>query len=207
MAHDETNGPSSKVARLIEEYDLDGLGAELESRWTAEGDRRLSLRDLADLFNTRLLEQALLGAGMSTIENDVEAIYHDLTDEDVSAGVRTDVRQRLQQGGVDLDALENDFVTYQAIRSYLQEVRGAEYEGLSAEEKIEKDIEVIQRLQTRTVSITESRIENLQETDRIDAGSVEIFANVEVLCQDCGGQYDITEFLERGGCDCPSSGE
>lgn len=38
-------GRRSKVARLIEEYDLSGLGEELEQRWTAEEDWQ-SLREL-----------------------------------------------------------------------------------------------------------------------------------------------------------------
>ena len=38
--------PSSKVASLPEEYDLDGLDADLEARWTDDGDERMSFRDL-----------------------------------------------------------------------------------------------------------------------------------------------------------------
>ncbi|QGN06119.1 hypothetical protein Hrd1104_01610 [Halorhabdus sp. CBA1104] len=202
MANEQTDKPSSKVARLIDRYDLGDLGAELESRWTADGDRRLSLRDLAELFNKRLLAQTLVEAGMSTLENDVDAIYRNLTDTDVSAGVRTDTRERLQRNGVDLEQLDRDFVTYQAIRSYLKEWRGAEYEQPAAEEKIEKDQESIQRLQTRLEAITETRIENLGETDRIDVDDFEVFASVQVLCQECGTQYDVDTFLEQGGCDC-----
>ncbi|MFW5955772.1 MAG: rod-determining factor RdfA [Halorhabdus sp.] len=202
MAEESRNRPSSKVARLIEEYDLEGLGEQLEARWTAEDDRRLSLRDLAALFNKRLLEARLLAAGMSTLEQDVDGIYHDLTDDDVSSGVRTDTRNRLEREGVDLEQLESDFVTYQAIRTYLKEWRGAEYDHLTDTEKIEKDVEVIQRLQTRTESIAETRIENLRKTGRIDVEDFEVFATVQVLCQDCGRQYEVTEFLTQGGCGC-----
>jgi len=205
MSEPTADRPSSKVARVIEEYGLDGMGAELEARWTAEGDDRMSLRDLADLLNERILERALLEAGMSTLKNDVETVYRNLTDEEVSTGVETDTRNRLQRNGVDVETVESDFVTYQAVRSYLKEWRGAEYEGLSDAEKIRKDIEVIQRIQTRTLSIAETRIENLDETGRIDVGSFEVFLNMQVLCADCGSQYEITEFIERGGCDCSTT--
>lgn len=40
-------GHGSKVSRVIDEYDLDGLGAVLVDRWTSEGDERFSLRELA----------------------------------------------------------------------------------------------------------------------------------------------------------------
>ena len=194
--------PSSKVARLLSEYGLEGLGKELEDRWTGDGVERTSLRDLADYFNKRLLEQALIDAGMSALDSDVSTTYRDLTDDDVSTGVRTDTRTRLDSNGIDVDGLESDFVSYQAIRSYLTEYRGAEYRRLSDEEKVEKDIESIQRLMTRTLSVTEERIEKLTRTGRIDADGVEVLLDVQVLCESCGRQYSVSEFLDERGCDC-----
>jgi hypothetical protein len=202
MADTPDDRPSSKVARLIEEYGLEGLGADLEARWTGDGVERMSLRDLAEFFNKRLLEQALLEAGMSSLESDVRTTYENLTADDVSTGVRTDTRNRLERNGIDVDGLENDFVTYQAIRSYLKEWRGAEYQGLSDAEKIEKDLESIQRLMTRTLSVTEERIEKLRDTGRIDIDSFEVFLDAQVLCQECGSQYAVAEFFEQGGCTC-----
>ncbi|MFC6873047.1 rod-determining factor RdfA [Halobellus marinus] len=202
MPDSTDNRPSSKVARLIGEYDLDGLGDELEARWTGDGVERTSLRDLADYFNERLLEQALLDAGMSALESDVSTTYQNLTDDDVSPGVRTDARNRLEAGGVDVDKLESDFVSYQAIRSYLTDYRDAEYRRLSDEEKVEKDLQSIQRLMTRTLSVTEERIEKLRETGRVDVEEFEVLLDVQVLCQSCGEQYSISEFLESRGCEC-----
>ena len=194
--------PSSKVARLLSEYGLEGFGEELEDRWTGDGVERTSLRDLADHFNKRLLERALIDAGMSALDSDVSTTYRDLTDDDVSTGVRTDTRTRLDSNGVDVDDLESDFVSYQAIRSYLTEYRGAEYRRLSDEEKVEKDLESIQRLMTRTLSVTEERIEKLTQTGRIDADGFEILLDVQVLCESCGRQYSVSEFLDERGCDC-----
>ncbi len=42
MANTTDGRPSSKVARLIDEYELDGLGAEMEARWTGDGEERMS---------------------------------------------------------------------------------------------------------------------------------------------------------------------
>ena len=169
--------PSSKVARLISEYDLDGLGDELEVRWTGDGVERTSLRDLADYFNRRLLERALIDAGMAALDSDVATVYRNLTDDEVSTGVRTDARTRLES---------ND----------------AEYRRLSDEEKIEKDLQSIQRLMTRTLSVTEERIEKLTQTGRIDADEFEVLLDLQVLCGSCGTQYSIAEFLDERGCDC-----
>lgn len=204
MSDTPTDRPASKVARVIEEYGLDGLGAELEARWTATGEERLSLRDLADLLNRRLLEEALREAGMSPLEYDVETTYRRLTADDVSAGVETETRNRLARNGLDVEAVTRDFVTYQAVRTYLKEYRDAEYEGVSDAEKIQNDVDVIRRLRTRTLSIVETRIGNLTETGRIDAGDVEVLLEMQVLCPDCGSQYGVIEFIERGGCECSS---
>ena len=202
MGDTAADRPSSKVARLLEEYDLDGLGADLEARWTGDSIDRMSLRDLAEFFNKRLLEQALLDAGMSTLESDLDATYEHLTGDDVSTGVRAEARSRLKRNGIDVDALESDFVTYQAIRSYLKGWRGAEYEGVSDTEKLEKDLETIQRLLTRTHSVAEHRIELLRETDRLALERFEVLLDAQVLCQECGTQYSLAELFERGGCDC-----
>ncbi|MFC6771661.1 rod-determining factor RdfA, partial [Halorubrum pallidum] len=55
---DTSSRPNSKVARVIEAYDLAGLGAQLERQWTGADGDRTSLRDLADVFNRRVLEAA-----------------------------------------------------------------------------------------------------------------------------------------------------
>ena len=202
MSDTTDSRPSSKVARLISEYGLDGVGDEMEVRWTGDGVERTSLRDLADYFNRRLLERALVDAGMSALDSDVSTTYRNLTDDDVSTGVRTDTRTRLASNGVDVDSLESDFVSYQAIRSYLTEYRDAEYRRLSDEEKIEKDLQSIQRLMTRTLSVTEERIEKLSQTGRIDADEFEVLLDVQVLCGACGDQYSVAEFLDGRGCGC-----
>jgi hypothetical protein len=201
---DDVDGgrPSSKVARLIDEYGLEGLGEEVERRWTDTGSARMSLRSLADHFNQRLLESALGDAGVTTSDTDLETMYHHLTGDGVSTGVRTDTRNRLARNGVDVEKLTQDFVTYQAIRSYLTDYRGAEYEGNTDEQKIEKDLESIQRLVARTHSVTEDRIETLRDTGRFDIGEFDVLLDVSVFCHGCGRQYSVSELFEERGCGC-----
>jgi len=202
MTDSRDDRPSSKVARLLAEHDLEGLGDDLEARWTGEGAERTSLRDLADLVNRRLVESALREAEMSALERDVEAAYKALVGDDVSPGVQTETRTQLRRNGVDVDALESEFVTYQAVRSYLQSWRDVEYREHSDAEKLRKDRETIERLLNRTLSVTEDRVEKLRETGRLDLAEFSVFLDLRVLCQGCGTQYDVSELLERGRCDC-----
>jgi len=191
---------------MIEVYGLgDQFGERLEELWTADGDQRESLRALADRFNERLLESAMEDAGMSTVEGEVSNLYRLLTSDEVSSGNRTEARRRLEQNSVDIEQLEEDFVTYQAIRTYLKEYRGAEYEHESNAKRVEKVIETLQRLQSRTRSVAEKSLEQLTNTDQLALGEFRIFVDVTVLCEDCNTQYDIVELLREGRCECQSS--
>jgi hypothetical protein len=203
MANDADGKPSSKVATLIDAYGFDEtFGDELETLWTAEGSRRKSLRDLADMFNRELLEAALDDAGMSTVDGEVANLYRLLTGDDVSSGMRMEARTRLERNGVDVDGLESDFVTYQAIRSYLTSYRDAEYERSSDENPVESVLDTIQRLRSRLGSVVEGSLGRLRSTDQLTLGEFRLFIDVDVLCEECGAQYGVVELLERGGCDC-----
>lgn len=197
-ALDETR---CKVGRLISAYDLDNMGSYLERRWTGASGERASLRTLADEFNRQLLRVALAEAGRNPVEQDVTTTYKVLTDDDVSEGSRTQKRLELSRDGVDVDSLLDDFVSHQAIHTYLRRYRGAERERDPADQ-IESDVETLRRLQARTGSVTADAVERSASTERIDVGEFDVLVNVRVLCQDCGADYDAVELLQRGGCDC-----
>lgn len=195
-----TKGRSSKVARLIEEYDLEGFGGELEARWTADDpDERMSLRDLADYFNRQLVQQTVGDTDMQTLDGEVANVYRLLTDDGVSGGDRTRARRRLEREGVDVDTLMNDFVSYQAIRTYLREYRDAEYETEGT--RLESVMATVQQLRGRTTTVVESKLEQLRN-QALTLGRFRVLVTVRVACEDCGAQYDVADLLERGGCDC-----
>lgn len=198
-APDETR---CKVGRLIESYDLDGEGERLERRWLGEDGERTSLRTLADEFNRELLAAALDEAGVTPVEADLETTYRVLTDDDESEGARTQKRLELYRDGVDVDSLLSDFVSHQAVHTYLREYRGVERPESGDSEQLERDIETLRRLQSRAESVTADAVERSANTDRIDVGNVDVLVNVRVFCQDCGADYDAEELLQRGGCDC-----
>ncbi|WP_254864732.1 rod-determining factor RdfA [Halovivax gelatinilyticus] len=193
----------SKVGRLIETYGLSGLGEELAARWTAPADERSSLRELADVFNRRLLSAALEDAGVETIDGDVESVYRVLTD-DVSAGVRTETKRRLRREGVDVDELESAFVSHQAIHTYLRTYRDVAYEPDERSPERQREIERdrIRRLRRRTEVVTEDAISRLAGSDRLSVGDSSVLVDVRVFCDDCGTDYTVDELLDLGGCAC-----
>jgi len=195
-----SRGRRSKVARLIDEYDLQGLGAELEQLWTAEEDRK-SLRELASYFNQQLLERALKEANVQYLEGEVENTYRLLTDDEVSSAESTRVQRRLERDGIDVDELKSDFVTYQAIRSYLKDHRGAEYTPAETD-PLKREATNVQKLRGRMVSVTEGKLEQLRNSDELTLGEFRTLADIRVICEDCNTQFDVLDFLERGGCNC-----
>lgn len=200
-----SDGRRLKMIRLIDEYDLDDLGAELEQQWTADPDERSSLRELADYVNRELLAAALRDAGAEPLSSEIETLYSVLTAERSDAE-RTRVRRRLQREGVDVEQLERDFVTYQAVRAYLRDHRGVEYTGAESS-NAEADIESIRRLRGRTSAVLESKVEKLRSSDAVTIGEFRTIVTASIVCEECGGRYEFDDLVERGGCDCDRSME
>ena len=195
-------GRQSKVARLIAEYDLDGLGEEMARRWTAEDDR-WSLRDLADHFNQAILQAAMEAEGTQLLDGEVENTYRLLTDDSVGEADTTRARRRLERDNIDVDDLLNDFVSYQAIRTFLTKHQGAEYTPDNTD-PLERETTSVQQLRGRVDSVTEGKLEQLRDSGELTLGEFRTLVDVRVVCEDCNAQYDAVELLERGGCDCES---
>lgn len=198
---------TSKVGRVLVEYDLDGLGETMEARWTGNSEERYSLRELADWLNKHLLEVAMTRAGRQPIDGEVDNVYRLLTGDDVSSGVRTQARNDLKRDSVSIDKLERDFVSHQAVHTYLTKYRGARHSTPTTDDndRIESVTQAIQRLSHRTLRVTEDNLSTLENTDRLQIGEFDVLVDVTVTCQDCGTRYSVVELLERGHCDCMST--
>lgn len=195
-----------KVTRLIEDRDLEGMGEDLERRWTGEADTQNSLRELADYFNRHLLRVAMTDADSAPLDGEVENVYRLLADDDVSRGTRTETRRRLERAGVDVEQLESDFVSRQAIHTYLRKARGVEPATDDADQ-VDKEVERIQKLLTRTNAVVESKLDALDSADHVDFGSVSVTVDLQVFCEDCGVQYSISDLRSNRTCGCRSDQE
>ncbi|AXR79365.1 rod-determining factor RdfA [Natrarchaeobaculum sulfurireducens] len=199
-------GPKPKVVRLIDQYDLEGVGDELERRWSHPDDRE-SLRSLADWFNEQLLRAALSEASVDVLSEDVSRLYAILTGDTGSRGERTQIGRRLEREGLDVDAITDTFVSYGAIRSYLVGHRGVSPPSASDGINRESTAQTIEGLRRRTGTVTENKLQRLRKTDELHLGPHRVLVDVQVLCEECGKQYEITGLLESGTCDCFESGE
>lgn len=200
MTTDGAGPPNSKVARVIREYDLDGWGDRLESEWVGTDGERTSLRDLADLFNRVVLESALADAGVAMSDHDVETTYRILTDDDVARADVLRKERELERDGVDVEGLRSDFVTHQAVHTYLTEYREAELTDQSPDP--DRKVETLERLSGRTTAVSESTLEGLIEADEVTDREYELFVEIRVVCEECGTDYTLVDLISQGGCHC-----
>lgn len=193
-----------KVGSVLSKYDLEDLRNDLPDLWVGESGEALSLRDLAEKVNLAIVERALERSGGAPLEGEAANTYRLLTDDDVSAGVRTQQRNRLQRKGVDVDALADDFVTHQAVYTYLTEGRGVSKEKSEQTDMIEKRKENIQRLRSRLIAVANQSLSEVQDSEVEDftLGEFDVRASLQVYCRECDKQYDLIALLDRGGCDC-----
>jgi hypothetical protein len=200
---DTTSGPRrTKVERVLEAYDLQGIESELADRWTGAGRERQSLRELARFFNERVLAAALDSAGLETIDGDIANLYRLLHDDDVSAGKRTEARSRLEREGVDTATLESDFVSHQAIHTFLTDTMGVSLPADSADARRQKSRETVRKLRGRLQSVALGDLERLAGSDTLALGDPSVYVSLTVVCNDCGEQYEFDELLDEGGCSC-----
>lgn len=193
--------PASKVARVIEEYGLEGWGATLERRWTGADGERTSLRDLADALNEAILEAALRRADEQVTDPELESTYRALTDDGVSQADRVRTERDLERAGVDVEPLRGDFVTHQAVHTYLTDYREVDLPE-SAADRVERDVEHLQRLRGRLDAVAESTISALVDRGDLADHDYQVFVDTRVVCEDCGSSYELETLLRRGGCDC-----
>lgn len=156
---------NTKVDRLIQQYELSDMSERLADSWTGDGGERRSLRELAEYFNRELLQAAMNEAGMTALDGEVENTYRLLTDDNVSTGVRTQAETTLERNDVDPDRLKQDFVSHQAIHTYLTKQRGVKGPSSPTKlDRLETTQDTIQRLTSRLVAVAEKRLRSLQKT-------------------------------------------
>jgi hypothetical protein len=190
------DGCTCKIGRNAEAYAVEDLDRRLLER-RAEG---ASLRRLETVVNRAILRAALREADAAVI-GDAASVYETLTGDDVSAGRRTETKERLSRAGVDPDELLDDFVSYGTVRSHLRDCLDVDTDRRSTL-SVEDAQGTIEWARSRSEGIVERTVERLAGTEGFSAGDVEVGHVVRVSCRDCGASHPVESFLDRGGCDC-----
>lgn len=200
---DGETGPCCKVGAVAETFDLFDLDATLRDRWTA-GQDRSGVRELADHVNVSLLRSVLRTEREGALEGEAENYYRLLTDEDVSRGMRTEARSRLRDRGIDVEALEERFVSHQTVYRHLTGCLGVTRDtGSSDTETAVRDgLGTIRALQRRTEMVATSTFERFVRTGHVDIGELDVLVDVIVTCRACGEQFPLSESVAGQSCRC-----
>lgn len=204
-----TDPCSCKVGRNIENYRLGDLDAELVRR-RREADS--SLRELADYINRRILEAALETAavdlsdtlyGAVDDEDAVGVLYDVFTDEETPTERLARVRTRLVQQGVDIEAVQSDWVTHTTVRTHLRECLDVDT-SRDASITVDDGRDTIEWARNRCANIVEQTVERLRSAGALSTGPLEVSVTIRIACTDCGSTYRPGQLLSARECDCAS---
>lgn len=204
---DVDEGPCCKLGRAVEKYALDGLDDDLRHSWTTDGEESASLRELERRVNRRMLETALDRADVRPLDGDAASLYRVVADaEGVSESRRLEVVRRLEREGVDVDALEGDFVSHQTVYNHLRDCLDVERDTeRTPEEQLDRGVSTVRALQSRTETVTEQTVDRLRRNGLLDVGEFDVIADVQVICDECGRTHSVDSLVDAGGCECQRS--
>lgn len=199
---DGESDPCCKVGGVAETHGLTDLDTTLRERWTDTVDRS-GVRDLADLVNTSVV-RSVLRAHRGTVAGEPENYYRLLTDEDVSRGMRTEARERLREFGVDVDTLEDEFVSHQTVYRHLRNCLGVDRESPPPDTgtAVRDALGTVRALQRRTEAVTTTTLERLDRDGHIHVGEPDVLVDVVVSCRGCGERIQLSSSLAGRSCGC-----
>lgn len=189
-----------KLGRVARQYGIEDVEGELVDLWQREDDR-YSLRELAEYFNEELVREAMEDHGLMPLQGEPEHIYHLLTDGDVSGGMKAQLRNRLEQNGIDPDRLTADTVSYQTVNRHFKQCLDLSFESRESTSPKER-IDSVTAMARRTELVAQQTVEQLQYADDVTLGEFDVTVTVGLTCTDCNRDLRLHELVERGGCDC-----
>lgn len=182
-----------KVCRVLDERGMERYEGRLVEQWKADRGQRKGYRQLATWLNVLMLRREMDRAGLSTLGDEAASKYDRITGDD--ATVAAEVRDSLRNSGIDIDSLENDFVSYGVIRTHLRECLGEERDATSTEWESEA-IEI-----TRSYAEKKAReaVSTLVNKGKLDvSGDVTVTVSIELECDQCNARVPADRAIRRG---------
>lgn len=189
-----------KVDRIAKKYGLQRLDERLLRR---RKEDEMGLRSLESWINPWVLQRAMQRAGMTTVDGEAENYHRLLCDENVIETARTDARRELASAGVEVDTVEEDFVSYQTIKKHLNECLDTDT-SRSYEPDLESDIDTFEQIFSRVDNVVSKTINRLRRYGELSLGEPEVLISVKVRCGDCGRTHDVISLMRERECPCSS---
>jgi len=188
--------PCCKITRVARTYHI----RDVDTKLLQQRQQGASLRELAIFFNKQILSKALSRATQEVI-GDAETIYEVLMDDDTDRARQAELRSKLARYNVDIDDVQQDFISHQTVRNHLNDCRDINT-GRESTFDLEAGRKTIEWAQARSEGVIEQTVERLRNAGEVTDTQTEVTQSVRVACSACGQSYRIEAFLEQGGCDC-----
>jgi hypothetical protein len=200
------SGPdtSTKIGQIVERYGLHDFRDSLPERWRGEnGYEEMGFRKISDVFNARLLLEKLKeNQDGRVFDRTAWDYYNRLTSDDEETERKA--REELKQIGVDLDALENDFVSHQSIHRYVTNKMGVSKDsGYSPKQTTRA--ETLNQIRSRTQRVLKEHVENGIEDETIALTDPAVDVEFKISCRECGESYDVDTIFGQKYCECFST--
>jgi hypothetical protein len=176
-----------KLNRLQKEYDLPDLDAQLRDDYLHNGD---SLRAIARKLNVEITRQFLEDEPF-----EAELVYQVYKEpEAVSKQTQVELKKRLQNAGIDVDRLRNDWVTHNPVRQYCNKELDIDTSRKTSGRSPDEARETI----TDLVAHQETLIDNvLASIPGFDAEQWEIHTDLRLINRDTGATVRVQEQLDE----------
>jgi hypothetical protein len=182
-----------KICRVLEERGMERYENRLVEQWSADRGQRKGYRQLATWLNVLMLRREMDRAGLSTLGDEAASKYKRLTGDDGT--VVAEVRDVLRNSGIDVDALENDFVSYGVIRTHLIDCLGEEHET----ESTDWEPEAIEIARSNAEKKAREAVHTLVNKAKLDVGGdVRVSASIELECDECHTRVPAERAIRRG---------
>ncbi|MCW8173611.1 hypothetical protein D8S78_23420 [Natrialba swarupiae] len=159
---------------------------------------RSGYRQLARWLNVTLLRREMDKVGLSTLGDEAESKYDRLREEGTTS---SEVAAMLEREGIDVERLQDDFVSYGVVRTHLLDCLDAEYEK---EESSEWEREAIEIARNHAKEKIVSAVRSLERKGKLRGGEdITVHVDVDLECESCQTRVPLRRAIYRGElCDC-----
>lgn len=189
-----------KVSRVSRAYRLTGVDQELKRRY----ENGSTLHELAAYLNDRLTAVTLDEMEQPPETEPSTARAAIAGDTSVAAPTRDDIRATIA-AEVDIDILQNSYVSHETVRRHLNEHLDVSTSkgGFDTFDEFEK---ALQNYHQQYENGVISALRRAGEKELIDGGQYRMFST-RIECQQCSETYRLRELLENRGCSCSAESE
>jgi hypothetical protein len=186
-----------KIPEMAEKYGIEDY--DIERLWT--GPDSMALRDIAEQFNVKIVKGALANAGEPEDEQP-QYLLRVLTGDIGTDRTREVQERRLEAKGIDPDELREDFISYSAVRRYLQFLGASKDTDPDESEAIDNLKETANGLENRFRNVILDHIDRLNKRGFLSIRDPALIIDLKLYCQECEKELRLTEYIRRRECDC-----